>query len=229
MEFLSNNPCCSHGCASMHGRFGEITFQADESEDHITEGAPNILSQPEYSHYQEVWGQQESRQLVPMGSGRSHLDEQCDSFDQPIPEKNTNEKRMENGIPDGGKSFRHFTGSGSFSRPTSLYNDLADSNESEIQQDLRWLKAKHQMELRKLRDEQLGTCSETFSINFKEWRRDNNNSCALSDTQRHRNHKAMKRSPRPEDMVTAKNFCTGPLLPHSLHRTTSLPVDAVDV
>ncbi|KAJ6411451.1 hypothetical protein OIU84_008096 [Salix udensis] len=80
MEFLSNNPCCSHGCASMHGRFGEITFQADESEDHITEGAPNILSQPEYSHYQEVWDQQESRQLVPMGSGRSHLDEQYDSF-----------------------------------------------------------------------------------------------------------------------------------------------------
>ncbi|KAJ6737446.1 SERINE/THREONINE-PROTEIN KINASE WNK1 [Salix viminalis] len=266
MEFLSNNPCCSHGCASMHGRFGEITFQADESEDHITEGAPNILSQPEYSHYQEVWDQQESRQLVPMGSGRSHLDEQCDSFDQPIPEKNTKEKRMENGIPDGGKSFRHLTGSGSFSRPTSLYNDLADSNESEIQQDLRWLKAKHQMELRKLRDEQLGlaakpsastsrngegiTSNQVSSSSMSNSSQEDSNgdvsksltkqashnmhahasnSCALSDTQRHRNHKAMKRSPRPEDMVTAKNFCTGPLLPHSLHRTTSLPVDAVDV
>ncbi|KAJ6291066.1 hypothetical protein OIU76_023173 [Salix suchowensis] len=210
------------------------------------EGAPNILSQPEYSHYQEVWDQQESRQLVPMGSGRSHLDEQYDSFDQPIPEKNTKEKRMENGIPDGGKSFRHLTGSGSFSRPTSLYNDLADSNESEIQQDLRWLKAKHQMELRKLRDEQLGlavkpspstsrngegiTSNQVSSSSMSNSSQEDSNgdvsksltkqashnmhahasnSCALSDTQRHRNHKVMKLSPRPEDMLLPRISAPG--------------------
>jgi WNK lysine deficient protein kinase len=248
----------------MHGRFGEITFQVDESEDHITEGAPNIVNQPDYSHHQEIWGQQESRQLTPIGSGRSHSDEEYYNFDQPVPEKNAKEIKMENGIPDGGKSFRHHTGSGSFSRLTSLYNDLADNNENEIQQDLRWLKAKYQMELRKLRDEQLGIAvkpstsrngegitsnqvsSSSMSNSFQE---DSNGdvsksltkqvshnlhgnaskSCALSDTRRHRNHKLMTRSPRPEDMVTVNNFCTGPLLPHSLHRTTSLPVDAVDV
>ncbi|XP_011032469.1 PREDICTED: probable serine/threonine-protein kinase WNK9 [Populus euphratica] len=264
MEFLSNNPCCSHGCASMHGRFGEITFEVDESEDHITEGAPNILNQPGYPHHQEIWGQQESRQLTPMGSGRSHSDEEYYNLDQPVPEKNAKEIKMENGIPNGGKSFRHHTGSGSFSRLTSLYNDLADNNENEIQQDLRWLKAKYQMELRKLKDEQLGLAvkpstsrngegitsnqvsSSSMSNSFQE---DSNGdvskslakqvshnlhghaskSCALSDTQRHRHHKLMNRSPRPEDMVTVNNFCTGPLLPHSLNRTTSLPVDAVDV
>ncbi|CAK7340913.1 unnamed protein product [Dovyalis caffra] len=264
MEFLSNNPCCSNGCTSMHGRFGEITFQADESEHHVTEREPNILNQPDYMHYQEIWGQQESRQLTPVGSGRSHSDEEYENFDQSIPEKDTEEMKMENGIPGGGKSFRHLTGSGSFSRLTSLYNDLAQSNENEIQQDLRWLKAKYQMEMRKLRDEQIGLAvkpstsrngevktsdgvSSTSKLNsFQEGSNGDllkslaeqfshslhiqaNNSCALSDTQRPQSHKVMKQSPRAEDMVNAKHFCTGPLLPHSLHRTTSLPVDAVDV
>lgn len=32
----------------------------------------------------------------------------------------------------------------------------------------------------------------------------------------------------PEHIFTAKNFYTGTLLPHSIHRTTSLPVDAVE-
>ncbi|KAG6750612.1 hypothetical protein POTOM_045117 [Populus tomentosa] len=260
MDFLSNNPCCSHGCASMHGRFGEIIFEVDESEHHITEGAPNTLNQQDYLHYQEIWGQQESRQLTPMGSGKSQSDEEYENFDQSIPEKDTKDTKMENGIP-GGKSFRHFTGSGSLSRLTSLYNDLADSNENEIQQDLRWLKAKHQMELRKLRDERLGLAVKpSTSRNGEEKTSDvvsstsmlnsfqggsngdllkslakqishslHTHASALSDARRPWNHKAMNQSPRAKDMVNAKNLCTGPLLPHSLHRTTSLPVDAVDV
>ena len=258
IDFLSNNPCCSLECASMHGRFGEITFEVDESENHITEGASNILNQSDYLHYQENWGQQESRQHTPMGSGKSHSDEEYENFDQSIPEKDTKDTKMENGIP-GQKSFRHFTGSGSLSRLSSSYNDLADCNENEIQQDLRWLKAKYQMELRKLRDEQLGLAvkpsrngeektsnvvsSTSMSNSFQE---DSNgdllkslakqishslhtHASAFPDSQGSWNHKAVKQFPRAKDMVNAKNFCAGPLLPHSLHRTTSLPVDAADV
>ena len=33
----------------------------------------------------------------------------------------------------------------------------------------------------------------------------------------------------PEQMITAKDFFAGALLPQSLYRATSLPVDAVDV
>uniref|UniRef100_A0A6N2LXG0 non-specific serine/threonine protein kinase n=1 Tax=Salix viminalis TaxID=40686 RepID=A0A6N2LXG0_SALVM len=257
IDFLSNNPCCSLECASMHGRFGEITFEVDESENHITEGAPNI-NQSDYLHYQENWGQQESRQLTPMGSGKSHSDEEYENFDQSIPEKDTKDTKMENGIP-GQKSFRHFTGSGSLSRMSSSYNDLADCNENEIQQDLRWLKAKYQMELRKLRDEQLRLAvkpsrngeEETSNVvsstsmlsSFQEGSNGDllkslakqishglhTHASAFPDSQGSWNHKAVKQFPRAKDMANAKNFCTGPLLPHSLHRTTSLPVDAVDV
>ncbi|PON73894.1 Serine/threonine protein kinase [Parasponia andersonii] len=62
MKFLASNPsgsknypvvqCCRHGCTSMHGRFEEITYQADESDHHTSEGTPN---------YYGIWGQHESR------------------------------------------------------------------------------------------------------------------------------------------------------------------------
>ncbi|XWS42478.1 hypothetical protein CRYUN_Cryun16bG0017300 [Craigia yunnanensis] len=120
------------------------------------------------------------------------------------------------------------------------------------------------MELRELRDQQLGlvsdssTCSnrdkkrsdEVLSVatsntfqrdqgndlksygNDKHFNSDlhnhENKRCPNGDTQRARYCEAME-SPRVKDMITAQSFFTGSLLPHSLHRTTSLPVDAVDI
>ena len=54
-----------------------------------------------------------------------------------------------------------------------------------------------------------------------------NKSSPNSDTQRAQNCEALESS--REGMVSAQSFDTDSLLPHSLHRTLSLPVDAVDV
>lgn len=267
MDFLSNNRCCRNGCASMHGRFEEITFQVDEPEHHLTEDAPNILSHSDCLRYQEIWGQHESRELTPVGSGRSHSDEEYEKFDQSISTKDENDIKMENEIQSGAwKSIRKLRSSGSFCRPPSLYSDLSDSNENKMQQELRWLRAKYQIELGKLRDQQLRLISRSSTSSNRDCKPSNellscsvmnsfqensnedllkssvddklyspnlhvviNKSCPNSDTQRARNCKAIEESSRTRDMVTAKSFYTRSLLPHSLHRTTSLPVDAVDV
>ncbi|KAL5566922.1 hypothetical protein UlMin_030086 [Ulmus minor] len=98
MDFLTNNPgnknlqvrqCCRNGCASTHGRFEEITYQAEDSEHHVTEGA---------SHYQEIWGQHESRELSSVGSGQSHSDEEDDKVEQPIIRAKDEKKNLDNNI-----------------------------------------------------------------------------------------------------------------------------------
>lgn len=64
---------------------------------------------------------------------------------------------------------------------------ISENYENGISQELRWLKAKYQMQLRGLRDQQLGVV------------------------------------PRPTSLDS------NPLLGHSLHRASSLPVDATDM
>lgn len=266
VDFLSNNPCCRNGCASMHGRFEEITFQADEPEHHLSENAPNLLSHSDSLQYQEIWGQHESRELTPVGSGRSHSDEEYENLDQSISRKDDNNVKMENEIHLGeGKSILHLRSFDTLSRLSSLYSDLSDSKEGKIQQELRWLKAKYQIELGKLRDQQLGIGSKASTSSSRDCNATNGvlssaamnsfqestngdlfksldheklygpslstdlkKSCPNSDTRGARNCRLMNEPPRTGDMVTAKSFYSRPLLPHSLHRTTSLPVDAVD-
>ncbi|XP_021677318.2 probable serine/threonine-protein kinase WNK9 isoform X2 [Hevea brasiliensis] len=253
IDLLSNNPCCRNGCASMHGRFEEITFQADEPEHHLTEDAPNILSHPDCLHYQEIWSQHESRELTPVGSGRSHSDEEYERVDQPISAKDENNVKMENDFQsDEGKSIRHLRCSGSLCRLSSSCSDLSDSNENKTQQELRWLKAEYHNELAKLRDQQLGNVSKSSTSSNRYCKPSNamnsfqensngdlfkslghekfySSNLHIDVNARARNCGAIKESPRTGDMVTAKSFYSRSLLPHSLHRTTSLPVDAVDV
>ncbi|KAJ8760726.1 hypothetical protein K2173_017813 [Erythroxylum novogranatense] len=254
VEFLSN-PCCRHGCGAMHGRFEEVTCQPDESDHELTEGVSNALSQLDCSHYQEIWGQHESRELTPVGSGKSHSDEEYEKSEQSVTE--CDEKEMKGNEIQSSPSLQvqDFidSSSGSSHRLTSLYNELPEKHENEIQQELRWLKAKYEIELRKHRDQQLGidsksSKSDDFSspaLKFLRGKKDRdllksiahskqfspelhtriNKACPYSDTQRSQNCEA----PRTKDMVTTKSFCIGSMLPHSLYRTLSLPVDAVDV
>ncbi|KAE8729112.1 putative serine/threonine-protein kinase WNK1 [Hibiscus syriacus] len=85
LDFLTHNggakdsrlpQCCRTGCASMHGRFEEITFQVEESEHCVTDGAPNVSSQSDNLHYLEIWDQQESHEHSPEGSRHRHSDEE---------------------------------------------------------------------------------------------------------------------------------------------------------
>ncbi|EXB39207.1 Serine/threonine-protein kinase WNK1 [Morus notabilis] len=255
LSFLANNPavssnnvgqCCRHGCASMHGRFEEITYQADESDHH------------------------ESRELSSVGSGQSHSDEEDEKIDQSIvTTKAQKEIKLDNNIETSARgSFRNLSGSHSLSSISSTHNELSDNHEKGMVQGLRWLKAKHQMELRELKDHQLGLVSNSSNNGNTEHRLDNgflsslvlntlgenngvvfqssaydssqfmssdyrdnnvNKSSPGSETQRARKCAAMESSPNAEDMVNAKSLHTGSLFTHSLHRTVSLPVDAVDI
>lgn len=233
MLFLSNNlQCCKNGCAaSMHGRFEEITFQDESSEHHVTEG---VL------HYHEIWGQHEIPELSLVGSGQSHSYAEYEKLEQStILLEDGNEVNMnKDNRSKAGNLNRNL-----LSLKPSLYCDLSENYEKEEnQQELRWLKAKYQMELRELRDQQLRHPSKTSTCENGENKIENGfltspmkssahviKSCPISDTQRAQNCEAMKDSSNAEGVVIAKSFCTGSLLPQSLHRTVSLPVDAVDL
>ncbi|TYG47034.1 hypothetical protein ES288_D11G305600v1 [Gossypium darwinii] len=256
LDFLTHNggvkdsrvlQCCRTGCASMHGRFEEITFQVEESEHCVTDGAPNESSQSDNLHYQEIWDQHENHELRQRNS-----DEEFDKSDQSFLANGDKEVREEKKIQSPNRnSIQCLTSSRSFSEVHSLYCDLSDNYENEVQQELRWLKAKYQMELRELRDQQqLGIVSDSSNCSNKAKNRnndipplstfapnkhfnsdfhDNKNKRCPDSANRGGRYRKPAESPRVKEMVTAQNFCTGSLLPQSLHRTTSLPVDAVDI
>ncbi|KAG6618201.1 hypothetical protein I3843_07G006500 [Carya illinoinensis] len=277
MDFLSHNQgiknlqvlqCCKHGCAaSMHGRFEEITFQAEESEHHVTVGAPNVSNQSDCLHHQEIQGQRDSPELGSVGSGPSHSCEEYEKLDQSTLSEDEKEDNVKNqNASKAGNLILSLSGSQSSSLKPSLYCDLSENFGKEIEQELRWLKAKYQMELRGRRDQRLGLASKPSTCGNREnniddrllasfvsetlqaddnrvlrkspaydgqfssiFRADVNKSCPNSETQLARNCNVMKNSSNPEDMVTAKGLHAGLLLPQSLHRTVSLPVDAVDI
>ncbi|XAR54669.1 Non-specific serine/threonine protein kinase [Bertholletia excelsa] len=124
-------------------------------------------------------------------------------------------------------------------------NDAKSNSESnEIRQELRWLKAKHQAQSRELRDRQLGVLSPSSSPNLNFDTKDRNykegtnkelqRSFGLFTSYYPTDHGEIFASQRTCNgeaaygTCTAKNFYTGNLIPHSLHRATSLPVDAVE-
>ncbi|XP_012569973.1 serine/threonine-protein kinase WNK1 isoform X2 [Cicer arietinum] len=268
LDFLSHNQsnlqlpeCCRHGCASMHGRFEEITFQSEEYDNHIRE-IPNISNQSDHLLYQRQWNQHESRELSPVDSDQSHSDEQNEQLDKSVLAEDKAHDVWENKFPHNATiSPKNSSGTHDFSAIRSLYCGLDDDYEKDIQKELRWLKARYQMELRELKDQQLGlttkssrsgngkhktnyvVMSSSSTERFKGGNNDihskhvTNNlsydfghvhkSSPISDTQRDENCEAAESL--GEGMVTAKSFYSGSLLPHSLHRTVSLPVDAFDV
>ncbi|KAL0367428.1 UNVERIFIED_CONTAM: Serine/threonine-protein kinase WNK1 [Sesamum radiatum] len=146
--------------------------------------------------------------------------------------------------------------------PNGQPSTLAEDYENEIRQELRWLKAKYQMQLRQLRDQQLGIVSKSsnFDSDDKECKNDNFSSVSsIAEVEKNDsgpksfasdndftkfpsmnsdknvinrkvcNYESAYSSCGPVQMGTARNFYSGPLLPHSLHRATSLPVDATDL
>ncbi|XP_076931121.1 putative serine/threonine-protein kinase WNK9 [Bidens hawaiensis] len=139
-----------HESASVHGRFEEITYQVDVSEQCVTDGAPVVSSQSDDLHYSDTW-------LEP---------------DPPEPELHQPE--------------------------------ACDDYENEVQRELRWLRAKHQMELR---DQQLEITSHSY---------------------RGFNNISLDRGTCIKDENESFSGYRD-LLPKHLHRATSLPVDAIDV
>jgi len=274
MDFLSHNQgslqlpeCCKHGCASTHGRFEEITFQSEEYDNHVRENL-NIANIANGLQYLGQWNQHESRELSPVESDdQSHSDEQNEQLDKSISAEGQGHNVCESKFPPNAIiSPRYSSGTHDFSNIRTLYCGLdGDDYEKEIQKELRWLKARYLIELRELKDQQLGITDKSsrsgngehkidyavmlpsLTETFKgadnviclqpvtnNWSSDLssrphvNKSSPDSDAKRAENCEAMG-SPGEGMMITAKSFYGGSLLPHSLHRTVSLPVDAIDI
>ncbi|XP_023006130.1 probable serine/threonine-protein kinase WNK9 [Cucurbita maxima] len=224
-----------HGCASIHGRFEEITYQVEGSEQ-FNGSSEN----PSDIHYADIWAQRDGNESHGGASEQLKLKKEESSV-----HKNNNDHQTE---------FQ-MRNSSSSNRLVSFADDL----ENEIRQELRWLKAKYQMQLRELRDQQLGVKVKSFSLQpnpnlpktdcgaFVSLLSPNINEAAakhkagitshsphvaadnvLENRTFHDDSFDVDESGSPELMITAKSFYAGTLLPHSLQRATSLPVDAID-
>ncbi|KAI5573382.1 hypothetical protein BDE02_10G077200 [Populus trichocarpa] len=254
--------CSIHECAAVHGRFEEITYQVEGPEQCAsTDCAPVSPSQSTNITYTDITAQRDAPST--RGSKEIHCDQGLSITNQSIFEE---EERIINMDSLCESNARKST----CENPSAVYCAHWDDYENEIRQELRWLKAKYQMQLRELKDQQLGVKSKSSSLSPNsdnmEHQKDNvpslplilrkakrgNNEAALkflssaknfascfptdadkrwvdSGKRKVQNCEAINMACSPEPMVTAKSFYTGALLPHSLHRATSLPVDAVDV
>lgn len=271
MDYLSMNDLGTkngqvlqcHGCAAMHGRFEEITYQVEGSEHCVTEGASTLLSQSDGVGCTDIQAQNQGLELSSHSFGESHSNEDQQQLDQPATSKdekvidvdNQIEYNVRNSLNQLPGCCSHFASSG---------GAVSDDYKNEIRQELRWLKAKYQMELRDLRDRQLevelasslspgfntkehrtyssvtlSSVSTPLQVENKElllksaasgkhftsyFRTNVLKSCPNSETQRARHCEATSL----EYTANAKSFYIGALLPHPIHRTTSLPVDVFD-
>lgn len=87
LEFISHNMGSKNlqiqclGCASLHGRFEEITYRVEETNHH---------------HEREIWNQHESRELSSVSSEATHTDEDCEKLDDSVVTKiEENESKLE--------------------------------------------------------------------------------------------------------------------------------------
>lgn len=263
MNFLSNNarnaqnfPCCGNECASnMHGRFEEITYQVDSPRQHGGANKPVLLHHQTTSFpHTEIWDQRESLECSSLGSGETHSIEEQEDIEEVVSGK-------------GNKVFiKSLSGSYSLDAISSL---SSAHTHHEIQQELRWLKAKYQMELSELRDQQVGLEPyQSSTISRKHENMHNgisaysltkalqgnddgalHNSSAYSKysrsplfgyvlescpvhsiTRRAQDGEVIIEFPNDKDKLTTAmklNSINEAFLPNGLHRTTSLPVDAV--
>lgn len=257
MDFLAKNPSaknlqilqCSNGCAAMHGRFEEITYQVDGADHHIPEDHSEKL------HCTEIWNKHESRELSSVSSGESPSDEEYEKISHSIIEDERGSRTGSDAESNVRNSISHFRNPSSSSAVPSMSFTLSDDQENEIQQEMRWLKAKYQMELRELRDLQLRLASKPANLDNRQLKHNedglfasqgHNNgvlrsspydthctsNCATEINKRSsnlvsdwtRNCEASKGSPNAKSFYSA-----GSLLPCPIHRTMSLPVDAVDI
>ncbi|CAL8989640.1 unnamed protein product [Prunus brigantina] len=254
--------CSKHGSAAVHGRFEEITYQVEGSEQCLTDGAPRTSSHSNGVPYADIWAQRDGPESSSQDS-RESREIHCDE----------NHETM--GVTNFGKEERIITmdnesdskARNSFSEKLSTTSDQLDDYENELRQELRWLKATYQIQLREIRDQQLGVKPKTSSLSpnsdHSEHREKNGALMSLVSPRRTKENKkpslksfssgkhftyfpvdaekkylanqslqnceAIDGAYSPEQMITAKSFYVGAMLPHSLHRATSLPVDAIDV
>ncbi|GKV19599.1 hypothetical protein SLEP1_g29834 [Rubroshorea leprosula] len=250
--------CSNQVCAAVHGRFEEITYQVEGTEEYDTEGGEAALSRSDSIHYADIWAQREGPEI----SSRDSRDIRCDDQAHKKSPQSIHGKE-ENIINMDSQSKPKATRSFSVNHVPDP--DFSNDYENEIRQELRWLKAKYQMQLREFRGQQFGVSSRlTPSSNDSEHSKaapysilplpkgeskrivlkslhlgsklrgphlstnveKKNSNFANQGIQNSEDSNDSSFGCSPEAMVTANSRT---LLPHPLLRTSSLPVDALDV
>nr|XP_029120802.1 probable serine/threonine-protein kinase WNK9 isoform X2 [Elaeis guineensis] len=115
-------------CAAMHGRFEEIAYQVEGSEHNVTEGAP-VLST----------SQSDGPEICSQTSRENFSDDEGAQADRLAEDERVT--HMNGSIRQHGLDVPELR----FDSPPP---DISYDYENEIHQELRWLKAKHQTELR---------------------------------------------------------------------------------
>ncbi|WCJ23755.1 hypothetical protein M5689_005764 [Euphorbia peplus] len=245
--------CSKHGHTNTHGRFEEITYPVEGQEECSSAECPPVLSSDQSNGkcYTDIWGQRDSPEINSEEPKEIHCDERQDTLQNSVSE---NEEEQIINMDDlcESNTRNHLS---SHSAGCTHWDDY----ENEIRQELRWLKAKYQMQLRELKDQQLrvqldSSSPDSFDTDqnkdnglpllsmFTKVKRDqfkpslqsllsgkhftsNAAEMRCAADSEYRNFEALS----PEQVFTAKSFYTESLIPCSLQRATSLPVDALDV
>jgi WNK lysine deficient protein kinase len=241
LDYLSyKNPgkpfhCSRLECAALHGRFEEITYQVEGSEEQcVTEGPPALSS----SHSDGI----DLSSQTSLGSNpeENEQSEQCNQ------DENSEIRMQQSSVRNDGDGG---------------IPSVSDDFEKEIHQELRWLKAKYQLDLTEYKTKKFeeltrllhqaphldigehtsknnivnsihlatrkSPCSSDSKSNAQLNIRSCRNSYAdLGGLSPDPNEVNLRSS--PELMFTAKGFY-GVSLQSSLPRASSLPVDAVDI
>lgn len=140
--------CSKHGGTALHGRFEEITYQVEGSK-----AGPDPSSQCYGVHHTDIWAQREVPESNLQESRNIRCDEAHEAFTGP---EYPNEERIITMDNESKVNERR-------SYSVNPLEALSDDYENEIRQELRWLKAKYQKQLRELRDQQLGVKSKCSS------------------------------------------------------------------
>lgn len=242
--------CSRHGCAAVHGRFEEVTYQVEQPDQCDGEDEEVSSRQLAAIHHADIWAQRDG----PEPCSEESSDILCN---QAFEASNTSISEVERSLDMNGacKSTSRDTSSVG----NSLKTDSSADYENEIRRELRWLKAKYQMQLRDLKNQKLQVKSGPSSLlAFRDLELDKGDKasitrvlpleaststrnyapdpslsadgkCANLASQGVQNAEAISGSCIPEAMITAKSIYLANLLPHPLHRASSLPVDAVDI
>lgn len=162
LEYLSKTPgfgniqsvhCSNLECAAMHGRFEEVTYQVEGSEEQcLMEGAPGVST----SQSEELECSQ--------ASGECHSDEDSegegDALDhsardgREVRANAYGHSRMRKSMGDlDAQQYHDVPGLGGYH---GFQTNLSDDHVNEIHQELRWLKARYEMELRDYKIRQSG-------------------------------------------------------------------------
>ncbi|KAL2530551.1 Serine/threonine-protein kinase WNK1 [Forsythia ovata] len=179
--------CLKHGCGEVHGRFEEITYQFEAPKECVTEGTPVVSSQSNGMHYTDIWAQHEGPEL---SSQFSVENDKYEIVDQSRMDSITTTIYKE--------KSSNVRGS-----PTKNPSILAEDYENEIRQELRWLKAKYQMQLRELRDQQLGVLSKSSSSDSAKKEYMDNKLALVSSTPKEETGEAVLKS-----FASGKHFTT---------------------